>query len=244
MQFESVEIFIFATDEHDSLIETVNRIILSCNKNDIKRILVIHPEKAAEPCLSAIEELKEKYPGVVDGKAQIHRGLGGAISDSKQWLTASHVILHCADLAIDLSTVPQMIEQAKKNPDKLVKTSRWLKPDSFHNYSSFKKFFNRIAQAYLRFLFQSTVTDFTNPVQIMPSETFKKFPLKESFTPVMLELVLVPVKMGVKIKELPTDYYGREEGKSKNSLFLTLKYLHTSLRVRFFTKVEKMDKAQ
>lgn len=239
MQFEAVEIFIFATDEHDSLIETVNRILSSCDRKDIKRILVIHPEKAAESCLSAIRELSGKYPDLVSGKAQIHAGLGGAISDSKQWLSASHVILHCADLAIDLATVPEMIEQAKKEPNSLVKTSRWLKPDSFHNYSSVKKFFNRIAQAYLRVLFNSKVTDFTNPVQIMPSGTFKKFPLKESFTPVMLELVLVPVKMGVKIRELPTDYYGREEGKSSNSLFLTLKYLQTSLRVRFFTKVEK-----
>jgi hypothetical protein len=233
MNFESVEIFIFATDEHDSLIQTVHSIVSSCDKNDIKRILIIHPKTATESCLSAIDGLKGEFPGFVDDEIQVHEGLGGAISDSKQWLTASHVILHCADLAIDLSTVPEMINEEKNNPDWLVKTSRWLRPGSFHNYSSVKKFFNRIAQAFLRVLYHSKVTDFTNPVQIMPSETFKKFPLKESFTPVMLELVLIPVKMGVKIKELPTEYFGREEGKSKNSFILTILYMRTALRVKF-----------
>ena len=241
MNFESVEIFIFATDEHDSLIETVQGILSSCKREDIKRFLIIHPENAAGSCLSAIAELKEMYPGLVDSKTQINKGLGGALADSRDWMTSSHVMLHCADLAIDLASVSEMIEEEKKNPDYLVKTSRWLRPGSFHNYSSVKKFFNRIAQAYLRVLFHSKVTDFTNPVQIMPSETYRKFPLKESFTPVMLELVLIPVKMGVKIKELPAEYYGREEGKSKNSFLLTVLYLKTSLRVKFFTKIEKIN---
>lgn len=233
MHFESVEIFIFATDEHDSLIETVQGILSSCNKNDIKRFLIIHPENAAKGCLSAIDELKEMYPDMVDSKTQIHQGLGGALADSRDWMTSSHVMLHCADLAIDLSSVSEMIEEEKKNPDYLVKTSRWLRAGSFHNYSSVKKFFNRIAQAFLRVLFHSDVTDFTNPVQIMPSETYRKFPLKELFTPVMLELVLIPVKMGVKIKEIPAEYYGREEGKSKNSILQTVLYLRTALRVKF-----------
>ena len=237
MNFESVEIFIYATDERDSLIKTVDGIMSDCDINDIKRILIIHSRNSSESCLEAISILKDKYPQKVDSIEQLHSGLGGAISDSRAWVTSSHVILTCADLAIDLSSVPRLIAEEKLCPDGMVKSSRWLKPGLFHDYSPVKKFFNRIAQAFLRALFHSSVTDFTNPVQIMPSDLFKKIEWKEPKVAIMLELVLVPVKMGVKIKEIPTDYYGRTEGKSKNSFLQTVLYLKTALRVKFFEKV-------
>ena len=233
MSFETVSIFIYATDEHDSLLETVHGIVSSCESSDIEKILIIRSQNASQSCLEAISMLKEEYPGTVDSVKQIHPYLGGAISDSKQWLSSSHVILICADLAIDLACVPTMIAEEKLFPEGMVKASRWLKPNLFHNYSSVKKFFNRIAQSFLRTLFHSEITDFTNPVQIMPAELFKSIDWKEKNVAIMLELVLMPVKMGVKIKEIPTDYYGRTEGKSKNSFLQTILYLRTALRIKF-----------
>ncbi len=240
MHFKSVTILIFATDEHDSLIDTVHSILSICNTDDIEKILIIHPENATPDCLSAISLLKSENPAKVDSLEQKRPFLGGAINDSKQGATSSHVILFSADWSIEMSFVPAMIEEEKRNPEGMVKASRWLRPGCFHNYSSVKKFFNRIAQAFLRLLFHSALTDFTNPAEIMPTAVFKAIDFKEKKAAVMLELVLMPVKMGVKVKEIPTEYYGREEGKSKNSFLQTVLYMRTALRVRFFTKVEKI----
>ena len=241
MHFDSVTVLIFATDEHDSLIETVHSILSLCNSEDIEKILIIHPPNATADCLSAISLLKSENPEKVDSLEQTRSHLGGAIIDSKQGATSSHVILFSADWSIEMSFVPAMIEEEKQNPDGMVKASRWLRPGCFHNYSSVKKFFNRIAQAFLRVLYHSDLTDFTNPAEIMPADVFKAIDFKEKKAAVMLELVLVPVKMGVKVKELATEYYGREEGKSKNSFLQTILYLRTALRIRFFTKVKKVN---
>lgn len=141
-----------------------------------------------------------------------------------------------ADIPIGLDSIPVMIEQAKKSPESVVKVSRWLKRDSFYGYNRTKKTFNALAQSFLRILFNARLTDFTIPVLISPTKTYKNIIFKEWRFSCFLEMVLVPVRIKKDFIEVPAKCFSRTEGKSKNSALQTAMYLKTAFRIRFSPK--------
>lgn len=236
MEFTSVTIIIGTTNEKESLICTVDTIMSTCNPDDIDKLLLVKSRDASDDCNYAIGLLEKKYPRKVQGLEQTRPYVGGAIRDGMDAVTASHTMLLPSDLAISLSCVPEMIERVKSKPDVISKTSRWLKKDSFHDYNSTKKFFNSAAQLFLKILFAEKLTDFTSPVQTAPTEAYRKSDWQELNFPFLLEMVLVPLKLGYKFEEIPVECFERQEGFSRNSAKQTALYLKTALRVRFTPK--------
>lgn len=236
MSFEKVTIVISATDESESLIKTVDFIMSACNRSDIETLLIVIPKNAHEKCTDTIGFLKSKYPDIVRDFVQHHPYIGGALRDSVEEVESSHIMFTSADIPVSLESIPLMIEKAKKNPDTIIKISRWLKKNSFINYGRFKKIFNFLAQKFLRIMFNSDLSDFTSPILISPTEIYKNIKFKEWNFPCLLEAVLIPVKIGCTIEEIPVKCYYRTEGKSKNSIFQTTLYLKTAIRIRFSSK--------
>lgn len=236
MDFEKVSIYIGATDENEGLKKTVDYIMHNCNCGDIDRVVMVYPEKASAPCVTAINELSQKYCGTVFGMRQKRPFIGGGIRDGFDSAKSSHIMLLPGDLGVSLDCIPKMIDGAKENPEIIVKTSRWLEKGCFHEYSKARKALNRLAQIFLKVLFLSNITDFTLPVQTMPTALYKSIEFKELNFPFLIELVVAPLRVGAKFKEIPVHCSGRSEGKSKNSFKQTALYLKTALRVRFSPK--------
>ena len=59
--------------------------------------------------------------------------------------------------------------------------------------------------------------------------------------PFFLETALKPIKLGIKIHEIPSSWSARREGESQNSLLQTFKYLKIAFKVKF-EKREKLLK--
>ncbi len=243
MKFTSVTIIVGTTNEKDSLILTVDTIMRTCNAEDIDRILLVKSKDASEDCNYAIGLLEKRYPGKVQGLEQSRPFVGGAIRDGFDAAAGSHIMLLPSDLGVSLDCVPRMIERAKQMPGIIVKTSRWLKKDSFHNYDKFRKAFNRAAQIFLRVLYMKNLTDFTSPVQTAPSEAYRKADWQELNFPFLLEMVVLPLRLGYAFEEIPVECYERKEGFSRNSARQTALYLTTAVRVRFTPK-SKLSKEQ
>lgn len=236
MEFTSVTIIIGTTNEKESLMCTVDTIMDTCRHEDIDKLLLVKSKDASEDCNRTIELLEKKYPDKVQGLEQTRPYVGGAIRDGMDTVTASHTMLLPSDLAISLSCVPEMIERVKQKPDVISKTSRWLRKDSFHNYNSTRKVLNSAAQVFLRILYGVKLTDFTSPVQTAPTEAYRKSDWQELNFPFLLEMVLVPLRLGYKFEEIPVECFERQEGFSRNSTKQTALYLKTALRVRFTPK--------
>lgn len=232
MEFKSLTVVVGANDEKQSLVQTVDAVMSTCSA-DMDRILLVRPAKVSEECLSAIRELEAKYPGVAADFVQTRPHVGGAIRDGFDTAATSHILLLPGDMAISLNVIPAMIEGVKKEPDTIFKISRWLNKNSFHGYDPLKKLFNACGQMFLRVLFGVKITDLTCPVQIMPTELYKSIDWQELNFPFLEEMVLVPLRLGTKITEIPAACYGRTEGRSGNSVRQTALYLKTALRIRF-----------
>lgn len=243
MVFESVTIIIGTTNENESLICTVDTIMQSCNAEDIDKILLVKSKDASESCNCAIKTMEDRYPGKVFGLEQTRPYVGGAIRDGFDASSSSHIMLLPSDLAISLDCVSQMIEQVKKKPEVISKTSRWLTSGSFHNYNSIRRVLNKTAQLFLGVLYPVGLTDFTSPVQTAPAEAYNKADWQELNFPFLLEMVLVPIRLGYSFEEIPVQCYDRQEGFSRNSAKQTALYMKTALRVRFTSK-RKLIKEQ
>ncbi len=231
----SVSVLILATDESKALKQTVDYINNKCTEKIDKTIIILSRNASGE-CLSMVELLKNTYCDTVDFIIQTEDGLGAAAIQGIQKVETTHMTYFAADLAIELESLDRMVAAAKNNPEKIIKSSRWLEKGSFIGYNKPRLVFNRLAQCLLKFLFFTNLTDLTNPVQIVPTEYEKSINWIEKGFCSSIEHTIVPVRLGYECIEVPTKCYPRTEGKSKNSIIKTSLYLRTALRVRFTSK--------
>lgn len=245
MEFTSITFLVLASDEKESLIKTVEILSGMCPGGELEKILLIIPRKITPEFDATVTFLENKYPGLVERLVQTLPYIGGAVRDGGNSVATSHFMLFTGDLAIGFESLPEMIECAKKHPEAVVKTSRWMeKKGSFEkDYSRSRRLINGMAQVFLRVLYLSPVKDLTNPGQIMPAELFRSINWQELKFPFMEEMVLVPVRLRVPVYEFPAKCYGRKEGVSKNSFLQTAMYLKTAVRVRFTPKKKLLLKS-
>lgn len=232
MQNFSVTVIIPATDENNSLIRTLDYIYNQCTER-IDKTIIILSRYASTECIKATEYLKNKYGAVVETATQTEDGLGSATICGIEMVKTTHMTFFPADLAIELEALDRMICSARKNPDTIVKSSRWIEEKSFIGYNKKRLILNVAAQKFLRLLFHTKLTDLTNPVQVIPTFYEQTVNWKEKGFCTLLEHTIVPVRLGYKFIEIPAKCFPRTEGKSKNSVFKTALYLKTALRIRF-----------
>ena len=67
----------------------------------------------------------------------------------------------------------------------------------------------------------------------IPKKIIKKYNWQEFKHPLCLEMILRPIKDGVKSREIPVRWKSRSEGISKNPFFGNFKYFIVGLKIRF-----------
>ncbi|MBP3696910.1 MAG: glycosyltransferase [Clostridia bacterium] len=234
--FKGVSIVTGAVTETESLRRTVDYILEKCDHSDLTEIIIGYPDRATPECVAVIKELEAMQSDVSIWSFVQKRPRLGFLTEAFDAVKGSHVITVDSDMALDLDLIPQMIEGAKKEPDTIFSASRWIDGGSFEGYNKFKKVLNYCSQKFLAVLYQSKLTDFTIPFQIAPAELLKSINFEETNFAIFIEMVLKPLRLGCKIKELPTNCHSRTEGESSNSFAQLPFYLKTALHIRFMPK--------
>lgn len=241
-EFKNATIMMGAVDETDSLRETVLTILELCDHKDLREIIIGYSQKVTPESKAVVDEMAALDTDVpIVTFMQKRKGISGLV-DMIDVARGSHCILVASDMALDLDCVAKMIEEAKKSGDTIISSSRWLKGCEFYDYSKIKHFLNFVAQIFLRILFRAKITDFTNPCQIAPTELYQSIEWENEGFPILIEMVLKPLKLGYKFSEVPTNCYPRKQGKSKNSFKQTAMYLSTALHIRFMNKKDVLKK--
>ena len=235
-EFKNISVLMGAVDETDSLRYTVNEILRICNPDDLKEIIILKAPHITPESEAVIKELLEmKSPVEIIAVAQKKKGIG-ALVEMFDIARGSHCVLSASDNAVDLECISQMIEKAKENGDVIVKGSRWLPGCKFIGYSKLRYVMNFLGQLFLIVLYGKITIDYTSPYQIVPTEIYRSIKWESEGFPILLELVLKPIRLGCKFVTIPTNCYGRKQGKSSNSLKYTAKYFSTALHIRFMKK--------
>ena len=238
----NVSVLTGAVTETESLRKTVMTVLEVCNHSDLAEIIICYPDRVTAGCKAVIDELCAMPCDVpvIPYKQSMPRM--GFIKELIEMARGSHCITVDSDLALDVGLIPEMIRVAKSRPDVIVSASRWMKGGSFKGYNPARLVLNFAAQKFLKVLFGGNLTDYTIPFQIAPAAVYKSINFESNEFPILLELVLKPLRIGCEFIEVPTQCRAREQGKSSNSFWQTAKYLSTALHIRFKKKEDIIKK--
>lgn len=237
-EFTSVSVMMGAVSETDSLRQTVYGIAAAVEKkSDIAELLIAYPPDRVTPeCRAVLDELANEDVGVrLDIFPQQTPGIG-FYSDALDRATGSHCIPFQTDMAMPLQIIARLIEEIKKDPTVFITTSRWLPECRWSGYGKVKKVINKLAQMFLRVLFGGGLTDYTNPVQIIPTGLMKRINWEETDFSRFMELQIKPLRLGCRFREIPVDCLERTDGETNNGSIQILHYLKTAVRLRFIKK--------
>jgi glycosyltransferase involved in cell wall biosynthesis len=230
----SVTVLLPVINETFSLRQTVD-IIAERNPGSIEEFLIICCERTTEESRKTIEDLRQVYGNKIVVLEQRLPFLGGAIRDAFEICRGTHVVVMASDLETDPYLVKQMIEEARNAPEMIITTTRW-RGGRFKGYQPVKLVLNYIFQKLFSFLYGVSLTDMTYGYRILPVGLMKAIRWEELRHPFLFETILKPLRLGVKVKEIPTVWSARQEGESQNTFFENFAYFKIGLKVRFAHK--------
>ncbi|NLP47378.1 MAG: glycosyltransferase family 2 protein [Clostridiales bacterium] len=230
----SLSVVITAVNETKSLKDNVDVLLKTCDKNDLKEIIIVLSKKASGECLETVKDIKNSSSTVpLVSFFQEEPGLGRAIHEAMKRATGSHVVYLTADGDTDPYLVENMVKLSKKNPRAVVLASRWVKGGGFEGYGFFNRLLNRIFNLIVQILYLTRLSDLTYAYRLAPTDLSLSVKWDSASSSVGLETNLRMLRLGYEFIELPAVWRVRQEGKSSNSFLNKLGYLRYVFSVRF-----------
>ena len=229
--FKNITVILPIIDETFSINKTVS-VLLKNNNSEIKKIVfMLHKKKTQNSSKIICEKFflkdKKKFKILYQRK----KFLGGAMQDAFKKVNTSHCLMMSSDLETDPYSVKKMIQCSKKNPNKIITASRWLKKNKFKDYGILKVVANYIFQNTFSFLYGVKCTDMTFGFRIFPTYIIRKIKwemLNHSF---LFETIIKPIKLGIKVIEIESSWRKRKEGKTNNVFVNYFWYIYIGIKV-------------
>ena len=225
-EFKNVSIILPTLNESFSFNQTVDIILEECEYKYIKEFIAVVCDRTLPESIEAIkrsQKVCEEFGVPLHILYQKRPFAGGAVADGFMKATGSHILMMAPDLETDPHNVKDFIAMGKRYPNDMVTASRWLHKGSFAGYSKIKLILNFFFQKMFAVFYGVKLTDIT---------------LKHPF---FLETALKPIRLKVKIHEIPSSWAARQEGESQNSLLQTFKYLKIAFKVKFEKRSELIN---
>lgn len=238
-EFTSATVVLPVMTETFSLRQTIE-IILATAAVDVGQILIIVSDRTRAASLEVAAGLAAAHPGLVEVHRQHLPFLGGALRDAFALARASHVIIMASDLETDPHDIPALIAEARRNPAAIVTASRWARGAGFVGYDPVKRVANRLFQHAFAVLYGVTLTDLTYGYRLLPTALVQTIAWEELRHPFLFETLLKPLRLGIRVVEVPSTWKVRQEGESQNSLWRTFPYFWTGFRVRFMPRARML----
>ena len=225
-------IIVLAFNEVDSLDETISQIQTWLHRIDYE-IVISTSLHATIECQEMAKDLAQKYDKV-SCYFQVKPFVAAAVLEVAQNIEAEFLVYMSADGETPAEAIPRMLEMQRLSDADVVSTSRWIKGGSFTNYGGVKYLTSLLAQQLCRIIYQSRLTEFTYGFRLYRSEILKNYNYREERHPFFLETLLVPLRLGYKIREIPVKWVPRVEGET----VVTLPTLVSYLRPLIFTRIQ------
>ncbi len=232
-----VSVLMTAFNEDEALRKTIKIILETCNHDDLEEIFIIAGRRATPECHAALDELTSSNGDVrIRAFYQSYEGPGANLNEFWDLVKGTHFVTIAADGELNPYQISEFVEQSKEKPEYMIVGSRRLSKDGFKDYDLLKKVLNFGAGIFLRVLFVTRRTEFTQPFFAAPCAVFKAINWEEQYHPIFMELLLKPLRLGIKTVEVPTAWIKRNDGKPNRGALYFIPYLKTALRIRFMKK--------
>ena len=174
-----------------------------------------------------------------DSRVKLHLqrrspGLGNALREGISQTQGNVVLLMDADGEMENDTVINMLAELIAGNHDLVVASRWSEGGGFVGYSRLKLVFNWCFQLLFRWLYWTPIHDLTYGFKAMRGEVARGIGWKGVFHEIACETTLKPIKLGMKVTEVPSRWTARRQGVSKNNLVRTLRYVSMAVKILLY----------
>ncbi len=237
--FNSLTVFILATNETESLNNTISQIRGLKYFNDINRIIVV-VKSITCPAYSEAQKIISANSDKLDIYIQKSDRIELCVSELPPLVETSHFVITAADGEMDINDIDTFICKAKENPCKIICGAKWHKDSTVHGYGKIHEIASRCIGWIISIIFGQKVCDPFSIHQIYPISVYKKlnFNNRKTFG---FEYTIKALRNNIEYEEIPTVYKKRTEGATnfnKLKLFKTaITYFLIALKVRFEPKI-------
>lgn len=196
-----------------------------------KKEIIIVEDASTDGTKEILKNLPEKYKIIYQLQ---NRGKGAAIKTGLKAVTGDFVIIQDADLEYDPQDYKRILKCALDNKAEVVYGSRPLnvKGKLYKPRNSSYYWGGIFLNWATRFLYRIDITDESTCYKLFKTELIKSIPLESKRFGFCPEITVKVAKQGIKIYEVPINYYprSRQEGKKirwrdgLQALWLLIKY--------------------
>jgi len=232
-------IIILAFNEVDSLARTVTEILEL--PLDISFEVLISTSNFASPGCRAMAHKIAAENNKVEVFYQREPYVAAAVLEATTKLKSKLIIYMSADGETPAKLIPSLVLKQKESDFDIVSASRWIPGGSFTGYGPVKYCTSWAAQKLCKLMYISNLSEFTYGYRIYKRSILVNNNFREIKHPFFLESLLLPIRQGVRIAEVPVNWIPRTEGVSVVGISTLIAYIKPIVRLRF-TRKSKFSK--
>jgi glycosyltransferase involved in cell wall biosynthesis len=214
--------------------ETVRQVVDWLRDNlagQLEEIIIVLSPSSKQASQAVCRELE-----ACDARIRLHiqqrnPGLGHAVREGLERARGNVVLMMDSDGEMESETVPRMIAAMLRDHCALVVASRWIEGGGFSGYSPVKYWLNWGFQQVFRILFRTPIHDLTYGFKLIRAELAHGIAWEGTLHEIACETTLKPIRLGMRVAEVPSRWTARTQGASKNTFLRNLRYVATALRV-------------
>ena len=210
-----LSVVIPARDEEGCIASTVTHLNVELTLHAVPHEIVVVDDGSIDSTWKVLTEIKERVPQLRPVQNPGPHGFGRAIAYGLDRMTGDAVVIMMADESDDCRDVVRYWQELNKGYD-CVFGSRFMKGGGVIDYPRVKLFFNRLANAFIRFLFRHGLNDTTNAFKAYRATTIEGIrPILSPHFNITVELPLKAIVRGYTFAVIPITWRNRRHGVAK-----------------------------
>lgn len=214
-----LSIIIPTFQEEKSIEKTINS-INSFLKDKILFEIIVVDDKSKDETFKIISKLPEFNKTLFFYLNESKPGFGNSIVKGIYFSKGTYITIMMADLSDSVQDLLKFYNFIISDETvDCIFGDRWIE-NSVKNYPPIKRIINRLGNNFLKLLFQTDYSDFTNSFKLYKRESIIKIqPIISSHFSITLELPLKMITRGFKYHVIPNKWENREHGVSNMKIF-------------------------
>jgi len=210
-----LSIVIPARDEEGCIASTVEHLHLELKLHGVPHDIVVVDDGSKDRTWAILQEVRERVPSLAPVQNKDLNGFGRAITCGLDAAKGDALVIMMADESDDCRDVVRYWQQLNEGYD-CVFGSRFMKGGGVIDYPSVKLFVNRLANAFVRILFNHGLNDTTNAFKAYRKTVIDGIrPILSPHFNITVELPLKAIVRGFSFTVIPITWRNRRTGEAK-----------------------------
>ena len=210
-----LSVVIPARDEESCIASTVEHLHLELELRKVPHEIIIVDDGSTDRTWEILQEEKTKFAELRPVKNEGLHGFGRAIQLGLNEMAGDAAVIFMADESDDCRDVVRYWEKLNEGYD-CVFGSRFMKGGGTIDYPPIKLLMNRLANAFVRFLFRHGLNDTTNAFKAYRKEVIDGIrPILSPHFNITVELPLKAIVRGYNFSVIPITWRNRRHGVAK-----------------------------